>query len=52
MARLTRKPSLAGVARLIAYFDTTGEHGDPTEANALLGTPCTGLDEWIQDQRK
>jgi uncharacterized protein YbjT (DUF2867 family) len=51
LATLTRNPSLGGVARLIDYFDTTEEHGDPTEANALLGAPLTSLDEWIQGQR-
>ncbi len=48
VARLTGNPSLAGVARLIAYFDTTEQHGDPTEANQLLGAPTTTLEEWIE----
>jgi uncharacterized protein YbjT (DUF2867 family) len=48
VAKLTRNRSLESVARLIAYFDKTEEHGDPTEANALLGTPPTTLDEWIR----
>jgi uncharacterized protein YbjT (DUF2867 family) len=48
VAKLTRNPSLGAVARLIDYFDTTEEHGDPSEANALLGAPTTTLDEWIQ----
>ncbi len=48
VAKLTRNPSLGAVARLIAYFDTTEEHGDPAEANALLGPPTTTLEEWIQ----
>lgn len=51
MAKLTRNPSLGAVARLIAYFDTTEEHGDPTEANALLGAPTTTLGEWIQGRK-
>ena len=50
VARLTRNPSLGAVARLIAYFDTTEEHGDPSEANALLGAPEIDLDQWIQGQ--
>jgi uncharacterized protein YbjT (DUF2867 family) len=48
VAKLTRNPPLGEVARLIAYFDRTEEHGDPTEANALLGGPTTTLEEWIQ----
>lgn len=52
VAKLTRNPSLGAVARLIAYFDKTEEHGDPTEANALLGAPTTTLEEWIQSQKE
>lgn len=48
VGKLTRNRSLGAVARLIAYFDTTAEHGDPAEANQLLGAPTTTLDEWIQ----
>ena len=48
VAILTRTPSLGAVSRLIAYFDKTEEHGDPTEANALLGAPTTTLEEWIR----
>jgi len=47
VAKLTRNASLGAVARLIAYFDTTEEHGDPSEANDLLGRPETTLDQWI-----
>jgi uncharacterized protein YbjT (DUF2867 family) len=50
LAALTRNRSLGAVARLIAYFDRTEEHGDPTEANQLLGAPSTTLDQWIRDQ--
>jgi len=51
LAALTRNKSLGAVARLIAYFDTTEEHGDPTEANQLLGAPTTTLEEWIQGRK-
>ena len=50
VASITRNPSLGAVARLIAYFDTTEEHGDPAEANALLGPPTTTLEEWIHSR--
>jgi uncharacterized protein YbjT (DUF2867 family) len=51
IARLTRKRELAAAASLIGYFDKTEEHGDPSEANALLGAPSTTLNEWIQTQK-
>ncbi len=51
VAELTRNRSLGSVARLITYFDKTEEHGDPTEANVLLGEPTTTLDEWIQGRK-
>jgi hypothetical protein len=51
IARLTRKRELAAAARLIGYFDKTEEHGDPSEANALLGAPSTPLNEWTQTQK-
>jgi uncharacterized protein YbjT (DUF2867 family) len=52
VAKVTRNPSLAYVARLIAYFDKTEEHGDPAEANALLGAPTTTLEEWIGSKKE
>ena len=51
VAGLTRNRSLGSVARLISYFDRTKEHGDPNEANILLGAPTTTLDEWIQGRK-
>jgi len=50
VAGLTRNRPLGSVARLIAYFDKTEEHGDPSEANALLGAPETKLGQWIEGQ--
>lgn len=52
IAGVTRQRGLATAARLIGYFDRTTEHGDPTEANALLGAPSITLHEWIQTQRE
>jgi uncharacterized protein YbjT (DUF2867 family) len=48
IGRLTRNPSLGAVARLVGYFDRTEEHGDPAEANSILGKPTLTLQEWIQ----
>ena len=47
LAALTRRAGLTYVTKLIDYFDRVGELGDPTEANSLLGTPSTTLDEWF-----
>jgi len=55
VARLIRNENLADVAELIAYIDVAGEHGDPSEANALYGAPAITLDEWFEipkDSRK
>jgi len=51
IAKLTRNPSFHSAAELIRYFDTTEEHGDPEEANTLLGAPATTLDEWIRHKK-
>jgi uncharacterized protein YbjT (DUF2867 family) len=47
IAALTRRAGLTYVTRLIAYFDTVGELGDPSEANALLAAPTITLEEWF-----
>jgi hypothetical protein len=47
-AKLLRNQSLADVTELIAYLDTAGEHGDPSEADALYGAPSITLDQWFQ----
>ena len=46
-AKLIRNESLAEVTELIAYLDVAGEHGNPSEANALYGAPAITLDEWF-----
>lgn len=55
VATLIRNESLAEVTKLIAFLDVAGEHGDPSEANALYGAPTITLDEWCsmpQDGQK
>jgi uncharacterized protein YbjT (DUF2867 family) len=51
VADSTGNDQLRFFAELMAYFDKTGEMGDPAEANQLLGAPATTLDAWIR-QRK
>lgn len=48
MGVLTRNARLRFAADLMSYFVKTGEGGDPSEANALLGAPALTLDEWIR----
>jgi uncharacterized protein YbjT (DUF2867 family) len=48
VAKLIRNEALADVIELIAYLDVVGEHGDPSEANALYGAPAITLDEWFK----
>lgn len=40
------------IAELMKFFEKVGEGGDPTEANRLLGTPTTTLEQWCDRQRK
>jgi hypothetical protein len=47
-ARLLRNDDFADVTRLVAYLDVAGEHGDPSEANALYGAPTITLDDWCK----
>ena len=48
VAKLIRNESLAEVARLIAYLDVAGEHGNPSDANTLFGRPTITLDKWFK----
>ncbi|MBI5873754.1 MAG: NAD(P)H-binding protein [Candidatus Omnitrophica bacterium] len=40
------------IAELMRFFEKVGEGGEPTEANRLLGTPTTTLEQWCDRQRK
>ena len=51
MAFLFRKPQMKSVIPLMDYFIKTPEHGDPTEANELLGEPTTSLAEWAEKEK-
>jgi uncharacterized protein YbjT (DUF2867 family) len=51
LARLARRPALAGVAQLIAYFDKVGELGDPSQTDALYGAPKMTLEQWCKAQK-
>jgi uncharacterized protein YbjT (DUF2867 family) len=36
------------ITELMRYFEKVGEGGDPAEANKLLGTPSTTLEQWCR----
>jgi len=51
IARVTRNGTMQSAVDLMRYFEKVPEQGDPTEANALLGTPATTLAEWCPRQQ-
>jgi CubicO group peptidase (beta-lactamase class C family)/uncharacterized protein YbjT (DUF2867 family) len=51
VARLTHDEYLAGAVELMAYFEEHGEHGDPSEANALLGAPTITTEAWVEARK-
>jgi len=48
VATLTRNPSLKAVVAMMKYFEGQPEHGDPAEANRLLGAPTITLEQWAR----
>ncbi len=44
--RTVLRGRLRGTLNLMRDLQQSGERGDPTEANRLLGTPTTDLVEW------
>lgn len=51
MGKLTFNPELQFISGLMKFFGEVGEGGDPSEANNLLGTPTTTLEQWCKKQR-
>jgi len=47
VAMLTRNATLKAVVKLMKYFEDLPEHGDPLEANRILGAPCITLAQWV-----
>jgi hypothetical protein len=47
VATLTRNPTLRAVVKLMKYFEGQPEHGDPTEADRILGAPTITLEQWV-----
>lgn len=48
VAVVTFNRTLKNVVPAMAFFDQPHDEGDPTEANNLLGTPKTRLEDWVQ----
>jgi NADH dehydrogenase len=48
LGALTGNEMLKFASGLMGYFDKTAETGDPTEANQILGTPATTLEDWMK----
>lgn len=52
IGKVSFNAELQFIAELMKFFEKVGEGGDPTEANRLLGTPTTTLEQWCDRQRK
>lgn len=50
VARLRGSPEMRAGVDMVAYLETVGERGDPSEANAILGAPLVTLDQWLLTQ--
>ncbi|MCP4541507.1 MAG: NAD(P)H-binding protein [Chloroflexi bacterium] len=49
---ITFDVELQSIVELLVYYDKIGEEGDPREANELLGTPTTTLQQWCEEHRQ
>lgn len=47
VAALTFNRTLKAVVALMKYLEGQGEHGDPGEANRILGAPSITLEQWV-----
>jgi uncharacterized protein YbjT (DUF2867 family) len=52
MGRLSFNHELRSLADLMAHVERIGEEGDPAEANQLLGSPATTLEQWIAERQR
>jgi uncharacterized protein YbjT (DUF2867 family) len=50
VAALAHARTLKAVVALMRYFDGQPEHGDPAEADRILGAPTTTLEAWCQER--
>jgi uncharacterized protein YbjT (DUF2867 family) len=49
---LTGDPTLNAVVKLMKYFEGQPEHGDPEEANRILGAPAITLEQWVNSLQR
>lgn len=50
IGKVSFNAELQFIAELMKFFEKTSEGGNPTEANALFGTPTTTLEQWCKEQ--
>lgn len=50
IGKVSFNAELQFIAELMKFFEKTSEGGDPAEANTLLGTPTTTLEQWCEEQ--
>lgn len=50
MAAITRNKEMKFGSGILAFCEKTGEEGDPTEANRILGAPRIRLDRWLEQR--
>lgn len=51
MGKVSFNSELKFIAELMRFFEKTDEGGNPAEANKLLGTPTTTLEQWCENRR-
>ncbi len=52
LATLTGNYGLKGAGELFSYFEKIGEWKNLPQANCVLGTPGTTLDEWLEQKKE
>jgi uncharacterized protein YbjT (DUF2867 family) len=50
IGKLSFNAELQFITELMKFFEKTSEGGNPAEANTLLGTPTTTLEQWCKEQ--
>ena len=48
IALITGQQRMKRASDFMAAFEKTGERGDPTAANAILGAPTIRLEDWLR----
>jgi hypothetical protein len=51
LAAIAHNQELKSAGELMAYFDKVGEGSNLANANRMLGTPTTTLDNWLERRK-